>query len=262
MITRTTGSSAGSHATHDRFLIAARAAGDLAGRDLEQADAILSACEPCQDLLAELRSIATATRHLPPPVRLTDLDFRVTHDRAAALARDGAWLRLLRPFGDAGSGVIRPLAATLTTLGLAGLLFAAALPMLPLAGGGVFMASTGAAPETREAVIASGEPGTMLPGAMPPGDTSGGGASEGGASGCNDAEPQPNPEAKSPRGLAGPVDRAGGAENSRPDGRDDGRLAREPGPPGESTPLVPLSIGSLGAGIVLLLLRRAALRLC
>ena len=133
MTTRTHRPDAGPHDTHDRLLIAARAAGDLTGRDLDRAEVLLAACDRCRALLEELRAIAAATRHLPPAPRPPALDFRLTPDRAAALARGRGWRRFLRPFGRTGIGAVRPLAAAFTTLGVAGLLLAA-LPMLPFAG--------------------------------------------------------------------------------------------------------------------------------
>ena len=124
MSTRNHGPDAGSHDRHDRLLVAAAAAGDLAGPELARAEALLATCPDCRVLHAELLAIATATRHLPAPVRPPAMDFRITPDRAAELARGGLWRRLLRPFGRPGSGTIRPLAAAFTTLGLAGLMLA------------------------------------------------------------------------------------------------------------------------------------------
>jgi len=133
MRTRNQGPDAGSHDTHDGLLVAAAAAGDLAGPELARAEALLATCPDCRVLHTELLAIAAATRHLPAPVRPPAMDFRITADRAAELARGGLWRRLLRPFGRPGSGAIRPLAAAFTTLGLAGLMLAA-LPSIQLGG--------------------------------------------------------------------------------------------------------------------------------
>jgi len=133
MNTRNHGPDAGSHDRHDRLLVAASAAGDLGGSDLARAEALRTTCRDCRVLHAELLAIAAATRHLPAPVRPPAMDFRITPDRAIELARGGLWRRLLRPFGQPGSGAIRPLAAAFTTLGLAGLMLAT-LPNLQLGG--------------------------------------------------------------------------------------------------------------------------------
>ena len=116
------------HAQHDRTLIAGHAAGDLSDPDRSHAAALLAACRSCSQLHDDLLAIAAATRHLLAP-QTPARDFRLTEAQAARLRR-GNWLRaLLRPFGAAGSAV-RPAAAALTSLGVAGLLVATVLPGL------------------------------------------------------------------------------------------------------------------------------------
>lgn len=229
------------HDTHDRLLIAARAAGDLGGRDLERADTILSTCDVCQTLLAELRSIAEATHHLPPVARPADVDFRLTPARAAGLARGGLRRRLLRPFGSAGSAPIRPLAMAFTTLGLAGLLLAA-LPLLPYAGGGASLPTTGGAIETP-----SIQAGTLDRKAVPPGGAA--------------VPVQPGAEGTASAGPASPDAQATDDELLSFSAADRLRAFDEPPGSGGPTPLVLLSVAFLGLGIGLALLRRAALRL-
>ncbi|HEX5589907.1 MAG TPA: hypothetical protein VFX65_06425 [Candidatus Limnocylindrales bacterium] len=257
MTTRSHGPNAGSshrHATHDRILIAARAAGDLEGRDLDRAEALLAECGDCRLLHAELRAIAGSTRDLPPAVRPPTLDFRIAPGRATELRRGAGLRRLLGPFGRSGDRTVRPLALTFSTLGVAGLLLAA-LPMLPFGGGALFIAATGASPDTREVQVATMDPGAMPPEDLATGDTAGGIDTSGG---------EPTSPIKNDNGSGdpgAPVDEGGGGggEAAGPGAgtSGDGDLRAGGGP----TPLVLLSVGFLGAGIGLYLLRRVALRL-
>src|SRR5512143_2621071 len=120
------------HARHDRTLIAGHAAGDLVEADRSRAEALLASCAGCSDLHRDLLAIASATRSLPAP-KAPARDFRLTPAQAERLRRR-SWLRAaLRPFGTPRS-VVRPMAAAFTSLGVAGLLVATALPAL-LGGG-------------------------------------------------------------------------------------------------------------------------------
>jgi hypothetical protein len=105
------------HDRHDRFLIAALAAGDLDARALTDAHELVAACADCAELLADLRSIAAATAALPPLPRSTD--FRLSPDTAARLGARG-WRGFLVRLADSRFGFSRPLAVGLTTLGLVG----------------------------------------------------------------------------------------------------------------------------------------------
>jgi hypothetical protein len=105
------------HDRHDRFLVAALAAGDLEARALTDAQELVAACSDCAELLADLRSIAAATASLPPLPRMTD--FRLSPDTAERLGARG-WRGLLVRLADSRFGFSRPLAVGLTTLGLVG----------------------------------------------------------------------------------------------------------------------------------------------
>ena len=123
------------HARHDLSLIAGHAAGDLSASQRLEADSILASCSECTEVRHDLLAIAAATRVLPV-LATAPRDFRLTAEQAARLRR-GSWLRtLLRPFGATRSAV-RPLAAAFTTLGIAGLFVATAMPavMGPAAAG-------------------------------------------------------------------------------------------------------------------------------
>jgi hypothetical protein len=130
----------GDHAQHDRGLIAAHAAGEADGGNLERAELFLSTCPMCADLHRDLRALALATRALrdaPPPADRRR-DFRLSTSDAVRLSPTPAWRRLLGPLlGRAGPG--RRLATGLATLGIAGLL----LTSVPIGG----LGTAGLAPE-------------------------------------------------------------------------------------------------------------------
>lgn len=234
---RTTDLSPAGHGDHERLLIAGHAAGDLGGRDLEHAMALLAACRQCEALDGELRAVALAMRDLPPPVRPAGLDFRIPPDRAVLLARGRGWRRLLGPFGLDRRGVLQPLSATLATLGLAGLLLAS-VPGLPMFGA-ASIGATGSAPSATRGIDQDTHALVVLPPAASTFDPMGLKALEPGA----DVE-----------GAAGGV---AGVQ------ADSGNVPAAEAPVGIDgrRPLALLSLLLLGAGIGLFLLRRAALRL-
>jgi hypothetical protein len=120
---------------HDPLLVAAYAAGDAAGEDLERARELVATCDECAALHHDLRAIAAAMPALPVPAR--SRDFRLTPEQAASL-RPAAWRRLLAPLAGPRFAFAAPLGGSLAALGLAGVLVA-----------GAFSGSiTGAAPAT------------------------------------------------------------------------------------------------------------------
>ena len=131
-----------SHDRHDPMLVAALAAGDLAGTDRDQAIALTDSCAACATLHADLVAIARATSTLPPPIAAAGRDFRLTREQAASLRRTG-WRRLV-PSIPLRTATTRRLGVGLATIGLAGLLVgnvplsmggSAALPAQTSAGG-------------------------------------------------------------------------------------------------------------------------------
>ena len=106
---------------HDETLIARLAVDDLASddRDRLRATTQVAECPACAELLADLRTIATAVAALPEPRRTRD--FRVTEADAARLRPTG-WRGALARLGSPSFAFTRPLAAGLATLGIAGLL--------------------------------------------------------------------------------------------------------------------------------------------
>jgi hypothetical protein len=160
------------HPTHDLTLIAAHAAGDLPESDRLSAEALLATCADCTDLHRDLLAIAAATHALPAPIARVR-DFQLEPAQAERLLR-GSWLRrVLQPFGAAGSSV-RPIAAAFTSLGIAGLLVATALPSLigggtasapqsDTAAGAALAPAATAAPAAAPAATAASAPGVPAP---------------------------------------------------------------------------------------------------
>src|SRR5207249_3152736 len=82
-----------SHDRHDLMLVAALAAGDLAGIDRDQAIALIRTCGDCAQLRDDLRAIARATATAPPPIPAPSRDYRVTPSDARRL-RPAVWRRV------------------------------------------------------------------------------------------------------------------------------------------------------------------------
>ena len=134
------------HAAHDAVLVAAYAAGDAEGPELEAATALVAACTACADLHRDLRAIAAAMPELPAPARTRD--FRLTPGQAASL-RPAGWRRVLAPFAGPRFAFAAPLGSGLAALGIVGILLAGT--GLPLGG-----ATSGVAPV--EAPVSGGSP--------------------------------------------------------------------------------------------------------
>jgi len=129
-----------SHDRHDPLLMAALAAGDLAGTDRDHATTLIHTCAECATLHADLIAISRATTSVPPPILTRPRDFRLTPEQAARL-RPSGWRRVIGAFASPRLAFTRPLAIGLTTIGLAGLL----VTNIPL-GFGLGSASSAAAP--------------------------------------------------------------------------------------------------------------------
>jgi hypothetical protein len=124
MISRHLRPHARQHADHDPLLVAAFAAGDAAGRDLADAEALVADCSECAALHRDVRAIATALPVTSAPVRRRD--FRITAEQAAALRPRGL-ARLLAPLASARFAFAGPAGAGLAALGLAGILLSGGL---------------------------------------------------------------------------------------------------------------------------------------
>jgi len=158
------------HAAHDEMLVASLADHSLPDAERAAAEVLVASCRDCADLHADVVALRAATLTMPTPTR--PRDYTLTADDAARLHSRG-WRRLVSPFGTARDSFSRPLAAGLTTLGIAGLLVAS----LPSITGGITSGSG-----TLSAVGAAIPPGPPLaaPGSNPATEnTSGAGAPAG-----------------------------------------------------------------------------------
>ena len=136
----------GSHARHDRFAIADAVA-------VGMIPTTIASCPSCGALHADLLAIRAAIRYAWVPGR--PRDFLLSLDDADRL-RPGRLRRLLGAIGTSRDAFTRPLALSLTGLGLSGLLLTA----IPA---GTFGGATGgqAASVTPEVDVAGGPISTM-----------------------------------------------------------------------------------------------------
>jgi hypothetical protein len=155
------------HSTHDLVLLAA-AADRHPDPATEAAAADQAAhCDECASLLADLRALAGGLAALPAAMP-APRDMRLTAEQAARLRQGQLWRRLLRPFGPGGLPNLRPLAAALTALGLAGILLSA----IPLGlGAGAALAPLPQAGNPAANPAASGAGGEDYDGAYAPGSS-------------------------------------------------------------------------------------------
>ena len=170
------------HLSHDRLSIAALASGDLSGADRDRATGLVGACEVCRQLIQDLRLLSVATRHLPPIPPPNARDFRLNQGDVDRLARGARWRRILRSFGGTRGSVVRPIAATLMTIGLAGVILSAQpLPQFGAAGPAPQDAASGSTyrsampEETGPQGLAPADKRIVVPSGTPT-DTGGGGS--------------------------------------------------------------------------------------
>jgi hypothetical protein len=119
------------HAQHDLLVVAAFADRGATGEEADLARTQIASCHECAALHADLVSLATATRQLPPVERPRDFQLRPVD---AQRLRPNVIRRLFGSFGTPRDGFSRPLAAGLTTLGLAGLMLGVLPGTLSLGG--------------------------------------------------------------------------------------------------------------------------------
>jgi hypothetical protein len=220
------------HADHDLFLIAELAAGEASPVQEEIATAQIAACNDCATLADDLRALSRATAELPRPAR--PRDFTLTPEMAARIRRRG-WRRLLAAFGTPRFELVRPLAAGLTTLGLAGFLLAAVPGMTGSPSAAPVTGDYSTDGEQRDNAFPSAQPlqgaendsGRPAPAAGPPGGS--------GSLAAGDPDPEDAPAPETP---------------------DAARLSARP-----ASPLVVLSGSFLIVGLGLFALRWTARRL-
>ena len=247
-----------SHADHDPLAIAACAAGDATGPELDDALALVAACTDCAALHHDLRAIAAALPALPAPARTRD--FRLTPEQAASL-RPAGWRRLLAPFAGPRFAIAGPLGAGLATLGLAGVLVAGSfgVPLAASAPDDGGAAASGAGDATAIEMAPQMAPESAAAASMPPaelrapyaagGDTAGEAAS---------SDPKMTVTGSDANGSEASPDGASPDGASRMSAADQ---ARSPEPVGAAlAPLAPLAALMLVAGVVLGGLRLVARR--
>ncbi len=130
---------AAAHRRHDRLAIAAAIDGGTTGPSW------LAACLACTLLYTDLTAIRSWLPTATFPGRLRD--HRLTPADAERLRRR-AWRSMVGAIGTSRDAVTRPLAVSLTTLGLAGLL----LGVVPGIGGSFALPGTGAAAQASRPV--------------------------------------------------------------------------------------------------------------
>ena len=77
------------HAAHDADLVAAYAAGDATGAELEAATTLVAACAGCAALHRDLRTIAAALPAMPSPRRTRDFRLTPRRDGRSRIRRAG-----------------------------------------------------------------------------------------------------------------------------------------------------------------------------
>ena len=205
------------HSQHDLLVIAAFADRGATGEEADLARAQMAACSECAALHADLVSLATATRVLPPIERPRDFQLRPVD---AQRLRPNLIRRLFGSFGTPRDGFSRPLAVGLTTLGLAGLMLGILPGTLSLgsAGGGATSAPVDQSLEAAASAPAAGAPAGEAPvpapeGAQPTGPTLQ--YSEGDRAAADNARPLGVGELQSEDGAGGgPIAIAGEAPSN------------------------------------------------
>jgi anti-sigma factor RsiW len=129
------------HASHDRLLIANLIDRSVDEAERARAEELLAACRECEQLYDDLVSLSAATRSMVAPAR--PRDFALT-DADAERLRVRGWRRLIGAIGSSRDAFSRPLALGLTTLGIAGLLFAT-IPSVFMASGPTSLSAVGTA---------------------------------------------------------------------------------------------------------------------
>lgn len=133
------------HATHDLEVVAAWAAGEATGTDLERAERQLDACDLCVGVARDLRAITLALQELPsveamPALPAAPRDFSLTVEQAARLRPSAPLARWTDRLAAAVAAFGRPVGASLAALGFVGLLVGAT--SLGILGGGTGSATS------------------------------------------------------------------------------------------------------------------------
>jgi hypothetical protein len=232
------------HAAHDQLLVAAYAAGDADGADLQAAIALVADCADCASLHHDLRHIAAALPAMPAPVR--SRDFRLTAEQAASL-RPAGWRRLLLPLAGPRFSFAAPLGSGLAALGIAGLLLTGGfgLPMGGATAGAPAPAYGEPVPTDQVMLVGPDVEPTMGAQVVPEGTTKN--AGNAGAGPGDEVTPELAPEPGEQTPEPGPVD----------------QVARDGGGSDPQVPILPqiAALTAIGGGLlasVRVLARRVA----
>lgn len=115
------------HALHDEELVAALATGSLEGAgDVARAQQLVDRCTACRDLHRDLEAIGGALRAVARFTTSAPRDFRLTLEDARRLGGAVSGRGFLANVRSSLFGFARPLGASMTALGLVGLLVTSA----------------------------------------------------------------------------------------------------------------------------------------
>ena len=115
------------HDRHEVELVAAHAAGEGTGVELERAEELVDSCDRCLDLARDLRALTLRLQDMPDAEHVAATqraprDFRITAEQAAALRPAAPVVRWTTRLSLAFASFGRPLGASLATLGVVGIL--------------------------------------------------------------------------------------------------------------------------------------------
>lgn len=237
------------HAQHDLELVAAWAAGEATGADLDRAERLLDACDLCVAVARDLRVITLALQELPavdaiPSLPAAPRDFRLTPEQAARLRPSAPLARWTDRLVDAVAAFGRPVGASLATLGIVGLIVGTGF--LGLFGGNAASATSApmAADNIASAAPAQGYEGGAG-GPVPAATTASGGTVLG-------------PLATDPGRVALSGTGASAGPSAEPPGAPGATKSSETPAPGPATWLLALSVAALvgGIGLIVVATRR------
>lgn len=247
------------HVDHDPLLIVAHAAGDLDGADRDRAESLIASCAGCADLHRELLSITVAIARLPEPSR--PRDFTLSREDAGRLRRPSLRRILVDLAGPRGI-LGRPLAATVTSLGVAGIVLASASGMFGQTA--QFLGSVDdRLTEGQAGALQSGSPTVPVDGSLGPDaavNVDGATAAPPGSESARDAAR--SHDVTSLGDSNNPGSSAGAAPSPAADaGQPDAKNARDMESASSTSPLVFISFALVALGLALFALRHVAGRL-
>jgi hypothetical protein len=240
------------HSKHDLELVAAWAAGEATGPDLERAERLLDACDLCVVVARDLRAITLALQELPaveamPGLPAAPRDFRLTAEQAARLRSNVPLVQWTDRLVAAVVAFGRPVGASLAALGFVGLLVGAT--SLGFLGGGA--AFGGGATSASSAPMAAAANPTAAPAQ---GDESGiSGIVPAATAATGGTEPGPK-ASDAVRGLAGAGPGASAEPTSVPPGAPGATFSNAVSQPAPATWLLVASVAALVAGVGLIVI--------